>query len=74
MSTLVKKARQFKKVFNKEERLVIILGSLVALFTIALGFIALVYLMQKYIEWTAPYFGKALDKLVGALFEGWTFF
>ena len=74
MSTLVKKARQFKKTFTREERLVIILSSLVALFTIVFGFMALVYLMQKYVEWTAPYFGKALDNLVGALFEGWTFF
>ena len=72
MATIARKARQFKKIFTKEERLVIILGSLVVIFTIILGFIGLVYLMQKYVEWTAPYVLNALNKLVGAIFEGWT--
>ena len=72
MATIVRKARQFKKIFNKEERLVIVLGSLVVIFTIVLGFIGLAYLMQKYVEFTAPYMLKALNTIIGALFEGWT--
>lgn len=78
MATLVKKAKQFKKIFSKEEKMVIILGSIVTLLAIAVGLIGLVYITSKilnwYIGWTAPTFGNALNKLVGALFEGWSFF
>lgn len=74
MNLVIKKINQFNKIFNKEEKMVIILGSLVTLCIIILGFMGLVFLMQKYIEFTAPYIGKALDAIVGALFEGWTMF
>lgn len=74
MNTIARKINQFNKIFNKEEKIVIILGSIVTLLTIILGFMGLVFLMQKYIEFTAPYVEKALNALVGALFEGWTMF
>lgn len=74
MNLVIKKINQFNKLYNKEEKMLIILGSLVTLFTIILGFMAIVFLMQKYIEFTAPHVAKALNALVGALFEGWTFF
>ena len=74
MNTIARKINQFNKTFNKEEKMVIILGSIVTLLTIILGFMGLVFLMQKYIEFTAPYVEKALNALVGALFEGWTMF
>lgn len=74
MNTIARKINQFNKIFSKEEKMVIILGSIVTLFTITLGFMGLVFLMQKYIEFTAPYVEKALNAIVGALFEGWTMF
>ncbi len=74
MNLVIKKINQFNKTFNKEEKMVIVLGSLVVLFTIILGFMGLVFLMQKYVEFTAPYVEKALNAIVGALFEGWTMF
>ena len=74
MNTIARKINQFNKLYNKEEKMLIVLGSLVTLFTIILGFMAIVFLMQKYIEFTAPHVAKALDALVGALFEGWTMF
>ena len=74
MNTIARKINQFNKIFSKEEKMVIILGSIVTLFTIILGFMGLVFLMQKYIEFTAPYVEKALNAIAGALFEGWTMF
>lgn len=76
MATLVRKARQFKKAFTKEERLVIVLGAIVTLFTIVFGLVGLLYLVKKVLDWyvelTAPYVINALNAIVGALFEGWT--
>lgn len=74
MATLVKKAKQFKKIFSKEEKLVIILSSLVTILAIVLGFMGIICLLKWYVESTAPHMANALNNLVGALFEGWTFF
>lgn len=77
MSTIVKKAKQFNKIFTKEEKAVIILGSIVTLLAVALGLFALMSLASKVFNWyvdlTAPYVLDALNKLVGALFPGWKF-
>lgn len=77
MSTIVKKAKQFNKIFTKEEKLVIILGSVVTLLAVAFGLFTLISLINKvfnwYIDLTAPYVIDALNKLVGALFPGWKF-
>lgn len=74
MNLVIKKINQFNKIFNKEEKMVIVLGSIVTLLTIILGFAGLIFLTGKYIEFTAPYVEKALNAIVGALFEGWTMF
>lgn len=72
MNTIARKINQFNKIFNKEEKLVIVLGSIVTLLTIILGFIGIMMLLKWYADFTAPYVIDALNKIVGALFEGWT--
>lgn len=77
MNTIAKKAKEFNKIFSKEEKVVIILGSIATLLTVALGLLVLMSLVNKVFHWyvdlTAPYVINALNKLVGALFEGWRF-
>lgn len=72
------KINRFNKTFNKEEKIVIVLGSLVTMMFIVLGLIALLTIASKifnwYIDLTAPMFMDAMNKLVGALFPGWRMF
>lgn len=77
MNTIAKKVRQFNKIFTREEKAVIILGSIITLLAVTFGLFALLCLVNKifhwYIDLTRPYVINALNNLVGALFPGWKF-
>ena len=70
------KIRRFNRDFNKEEKLVIILGSIVTILAVAMGLGILMMIAKKifdlYIELTAPYVIKAINNIIGFFFEGWT--
>lgn len=75
MNTISKKVKQFNKIFTREEKALIILGSIATLLAVALGLFALMSLITRVLNWyidlTAPYILDSLNKLVGALFPGW---
>ena len=75
MNTIAKKVRQFNKIFTKEEKAVIILGSIATLLFAILGLMILTNLVCRafnwYIELIAEPVVNALNNLVGALFPGW---
>lgn len=70
------KIRRFNKEFNREEKQVIILGSIVTILAVAMGLGILMMIAKKifdlYINLTAPYFIKAMNNIIGFFFEGWT--
>lgn len=70
------KIRRFNKEFNREEKQVIILGSIVTILAVAMGLGILMMIAKKifdlYIELTAPYVIKAINNIIGFFFEGWT--
>ncbi|WP_286312489.1 hypothetical protein [Romboutsia ilealis] len=70
------KIRRFNKEFNREEKQVIILGSIVTILAVAMGLGILMMIAKKifdlYIELTAPYVIKAMNNIIGFFFEGWT--
>lgn len=76
MTYIKAKLKRFNKDFNKEEKLVIILGSIVTILAIVIGLGVLLIIAKKifdlYINLTAPYFIKAMNNIIGFFFEGWT--
>ena len=70
--------KKFNALYTKEERVVIVLGCVVTIATILFGLAMLIYATSKIFQWyantTFPILGQALDKLIGMMFEGWTFF
>ena len=79
MSTVIvklkRKKNQFNKIFTKEEKLVIILGSIAVLLAFIIGLITLcsafVSAFNWYIDLTRPYVIDALNNLVGKILPGW---
>ena len=76
MTYIIAKIRRFNREFNREEKLVIILGSIVTILAVAMGLGILMMIAKKifdlYIELTAPYVIKAINNIIGFFFEGWT--
>ena len=76
MTYIRAKIRRFNREFNREEKLVIILGSIVTILAVAMGLGILMMIAKKifdlYIELTAPYVIMALHNIIGFFFEGWT--
>ena len=76
MNFIRAKIRRFNREFNREEKLVIILGSIVTILAVAMGLGILMMIAKKifdlYIELTAPYVIKAINNIIGFFFEGWT--
>nr|WP_294571222.1 hypothetical protein [uncultured Romboutsia sp.] len=76
MTYIRAKIRRFNREFNREEKLVIILGSIVTILAVAMGLGILMMIAKKifdlYIELTAPYVIKAINNIIGFFFEGWT--
>lgn len=72
------KINRFNRDFNKEEKRVIILGSLVTIIGFAMGIVLFFIVANKifnwYIDLTAPFVREALNNIVGALFPGWRMF
>lgn len=70
------KIRRFNREFNREEKQVIILGSIVTILAVTMGLVFLLMIAKKifdlYIELTAPYVIKAMNNIIGFFFEGWT--
>lgn len=69
-----RKIKRFNREFNKEEKIVIILGSLVTIIGFLMGIVLFfkvaTTIFNWYIDLTAPYVRDALNKLVEALFPG----
>ena len=76
MTYIRAKIRRFNREFNREEKLVIILGSIVTILAVAMGLGILMMIAKKifdlYINLTAPYVIKAINNIIGFFFEGWT--
>ena len=76
MTYIRAKIRRFNREFNREEKLVIILGSIVTILAVAMGLGILMMIAKKifdlYIELTAPYVIKAINNIIGFFFEAWT--
>ena len=76
MTYIRAKIRRFNREFNREEKLVIILGSIVTILAVAMGLGILMMIAKKifdlYIGLTAPYVIKAINNIIGFFFEGWT--
>lgn len=76
MTYIRAKIRRFNREFNREEKLVIILGSIVTILAVTMGLVFLLMIAKKifdlYIELTAPYVIKAINNIIGFFFEGWT--
>ena len=76
MTYIRAKIRRFNRAFNREEKLVIILGSIVTILAVAMELGILMMIAKKifdlYIELTAPYVIKAINNIIGFFFEGWT--
>ncbi|RDY29748.1 hypothetical protein CHL78_000840 [Romboutsia weinsteinii] len=76
MTYIKAKLKRFNREFNKEEKQVIILGSLVTILATVMGLGILLMIAKKifdlYIDLTAPHFIKAMNNIIGFFFEGWT--
>ena len=76
MNYITRKINRFNRDFKREEKTVIILGSIVTILAIVIGLGVLLMIAKKifdvYIDLTMPHFIKALNNIIGTLFEGWT--
>lgn len=70
MIYLRNKINRFNTIFTKEEKLVIILDSLVTIIIIVLIWIVTIKAIMRLTEMTAPMFEKALNDLVGEVLPG----
>lgn len=63
------KINRFNEIFTTEEKMVIILGSIVTIMTIIIVWILVLNML---LELTAPILIKAINALINAIFPGWT--
>lgn len=63
------KINRFNEIFTTEEKMVIILGSIVTIMTIIIVWILVLNML---LELTAPILIKAINTLINAIFPGWT--
>ena len=73
MTYIRAKIRRFNREFNREEKLVIILGSIVTILAVAMGLGILMMIAKKifdlYIDLTEPYVINALNNIKEILFK-----